>query len=122
MVVRIASAALTVAGFFALISGLLLWTGAALNLISMHTMLGLLAVGTLWVLGIAQAISTGGSWMLAGVAVIVGGMMIVIGWNQASILVGEFHWLIRIIHLTLGILTVGVGHMAAARYRRGSAG
>ena len=121
MVVRAASATLTFAGLLALISGLLFWTGAALNLISMHMMLGLLAVGALWVLGIAQAISRGGSWIIAIAAVIVGGMMILLGWNQASILVGEFHWIIRILHLTLGILTVGVGHMAAARYRRGSA-
>lgn len=122
MVVRIASATLTAAGLLALISGLVIWTGAALNLISMHMMLGLLAVGALWIIGIAQAVSKGGSWIIAGAAITVGAIMIVIGWNQASIMAGEFHWVIQIVHLILGLLTVGVGHMAAARYRRGSEG
>ncbi len=122
MVVRIASATLTAAGLLALISGLVFWTGAALNLISMHMMLGLLAVGALWIIGIAQAVSKGGSWIIAGAAITVGAIMIVIGWNQASIMAGEFHWVIQIVHLILGLLTVGVGHMAAARYRRGSEG
>ncbi|MDH3442603.1 MAG: hypothetical protein OEN50_01655 [Deltaproteobacteria bacterium] len=121
MVIRISSAALTLAGLLALISGLLFWTGAALNLISMHMMLGLLAVAALWIIGIAQAISQGGSWIIAAAALIVGAMMIALGLNQASLMVGEYHWVIQITHLMLGVLTIGVGHIGAARYRRGSA-
>ena len=59
MVIRIASVVLSFAGLLALILGLLFWTNSALNLIQMHMLLGLLAVGTLWVIGIGQAFSKG---------------------------------------------------------------
>ena len=47
MVNRIAAAVLTLAGSLALISGLLFWTGTALNLMTLHMLLGFLAVGAL---------------------------------------------------------------------------
>jgi hypothetical protein len=121
MVIRIASVVLTLAGLLALISGLLFWTGTALNLMTLHMLLGFLAVGALWVIGFAQAFSQGGSWIIAGCALTVGALMIVIGMTQSSLLVGEFHWIIRVIHLVLGLLTIGIGHMAAARSHRGRA-
>jgi hypothetical protein len=121
MVIRIASVVLSLAGLLALALGLLFWAGAALDLVSMHMLLGLLAVGTLLVIGIGQALSAGGSWTLAVCALVVGALMIVIGMNQASLMAGDLHWVIRVIHLLLGLLTIGLGHMGAARYRRGSA-
>ena len=121
MVIRVASGVLSFAGLLALVLGLLFWTGAALNLVSMHMLLGLLAVGALLVIGIGQAIAKGGSWTLAICTLVVGALMIAIGMNQASLMVGELHWVIRVIHLVLGLLTIGLGHMGAARYRRGSA-
>ena len=115
MVIRIAAAVLTLAGSLALISGLLFWTGAAVNLITLHMLLGFLAVGSLWVIGLAQAFGQGSSWMIALCALIVGAGMIVIGMKQSSLIVGEFHWVIQLIHLALGLLTIGLGHIAAAR-------
>ena len=117
MVIRIAAAVLTLAGSLALISGLLFWTGTALNLMTLHMLLGFLAVGALWVIGMAQAFAENGSWVIAGCALIVGAGMIVIGMMQSSLMVGEFHWVIQLIHLALGLLTIGVGHMAAAKTR-----
>jgi hypothetical protein len=122
MIIRIASAVLTLAGLLALISGLLFWTSTAPNLITLHMLLGFLAVGALWVIGIAQAFAQRGSWIIASCAVIVGALMVVIGMMQSSLLVGRFHWVIQVIHLVLGLLTIGIGHMAAARYRKASAG
>jgi hypothetical protein len=121
MVIRIASVVLSLAGLLALALGLLFWAGAALNLVSMHMLLGLLAVGALSVIGIGQALSASGSWTLAVCALVVGALMIVIGMNQASLMAGDLHWVIRVIHLVLGLITIGLGHMGAARYRRGSA-
>jgi hypothetical protein len=122
MVVRIASAVLSLAGLLALILGLLYWTGTALYLLQMHMLLGLLAVGALWVIGIGQAFSKAGNWVIAACALVVGAVTIVIGVIQSSLMVGEFHWVIQIIHLVLGLLTIGMGHMGAARYRKGFAG
>lgn len=122
MVIRIASAVLTLAGSLALFSGLLFWTGTALNWMALHMLLGFLAVGALWVLGLAQAFAQRGSWIIVACALIVGAAMIVIGMMQSSLLPGEFHWIIQVIHLALGLLTIGIGHMAAARYRKAAAG
>jgi len=103
-----------------LILGLLFWTGAALNLVSMHMLLGLLAVGALGVIGIAQAFANGGSWVIAISALVVGALTLVIGMIQSTLMVGELHWVVQVVHLILGIVTIGIGHMAATRYRKGS--
>ena len=118
MIIRIASIVLSLAGILALIFGLVLWTGMALNIISLHMLLGLLAVAALWVIGIGQALVRGGSWIIAACAVIVGALTGWLGMIQASLLVGDYHWIIQVIHLLLGVLTIGLGHMGAARYRR----
>ncbi|MGE5217531.1 MAG: hypothetical protein ACM3SP_11070 [Chloroflexota bacterium] len=121
MVIRTASVVLSLAGILALILGLFFWSGSALNLISMHMLLGLLAVGALWVIGIAQALSKGGSWTLAAVALIVGAITAGLGMIQSSLLVGGSHWVIQLVHLVLGIATIGLGHIGAARHRKGVA-
>lgn len=118
MVIRTASAVLTLAGLLALVLGLLLWIGSALNLVSLHMLFGFLAVGALWVIGIGQFLSQGGSWIIAACAVIIGAVMIALGWYQSSLMAGEFHWVIKVIHAVLGVLTIGVGHLGAARYRK----
>ena len=122
MVIRYASAVVTIAGILALASGLVFWAGGTPSLVSMHMLLGFLTVTGLWTVGIAQALSTGGSWILAAVAFIVGALTIYIGLNQAAMFLGEHHWLIQLSHLVLGILSIGVGHMAAARHRRAAVG
>ena len=95
MVIRIASVVLSFAGLLALILGLLVWANSALNLIQMHMLLGFLAVGALWVIGIGQAFSRGGSWLLAACALAVGAAMIIIGLNQSALMLGPFTGLSR---------------------------
>jgi len=118
MVIRIASAVLSSAGLLALISGLLFWTGTAQNLIQLHMLFGFFAVGALWVVGIGQAFAKTGSWIIAAAAIIVGTATVALGMTQASLMVGDFHWFIEVLHLALGIFTIGVGHIGAARYRK----
>jgi hypothetical protein len=122
MLVRYASAILTLAGILALVIGLLSWSGTAAHLMTMHMPLGFLTVGALWVIGIAQAVVKGGSWLIAACAIIFGTVTIVFGLLHTALMAGEFHWLIQVVHVALGILAIGLGHMAAARYRKASAG
>ena len=96
MVIRIASVVLSFAGLLALILGLLIWTASALNLIQMHMLLGLLAVGALWFIGIGQAFSKSGSWLFAVCALVVGAAMIIIGMNQSALMLGASHWVIQV--------------------------
>ena len=121
MVFRIASIVLRVCGALAVILGLLFWSGNALNLIPIHMLLGLLVVLSLWIVGITQAFSSGGSWPLAGGTLLLGLLVIVVGMTQSSLMVGPFHWVIQVVHLLLGILAVGIGQIAAARGRKSGA-
>jgi hypothetical protein len=121
MVFRIASIVLRVCGVLALIVGLVFWSGNALNLIPIHMLLGILVVLSLWIVGIGQAVSSGGSWPLAGGALLLGLLVIVVGMTQSSLMVGPFHWVIQVVHLLLGILAVGIGQIVAARARSSSA-
>jgi len=118
MVFRIASIVLRLCGALAVILGILFWSGNTLNLIPIHMLLGLLVVLSLWIVGIGQAFSSGGSWPLALGALL---LVIVVGMTQSSLLVGPFHWVIQVVHLLLGILAVGIGQIAAARWRNSSA-
>lgn len=120
MVIRIASVVLSFAGLLALILGLLIWTASALNLIQMHMLLGLLAVGALWFIGIGQVFSKSGSWLFAVCALVVGAAMIILGMNQSALMLGASHWVIQVVRLVLGLLVIGLGHMSAARYRKGT--
>src|SRR5262245_41870262 len=108
MVFRIASIALRLCGALAVILGLLFWSGNALSLLPIHMLLGLLVVLSLWIVGVGQAFSSGGSRPLAGGALLLGLLVIVVGMRQSSILVGQFHWVIQVVHLLLGILAVGI--------------
>ena len=119
MVIRYASALLTFAGILALIMGLFFWTGAGLNLLSMHMLLGFLAVGALWVIAVGQLSSTAASWIIAAGALIVGALTVAIGLTQSSLMVGDGHWIVQLGHFVLGVLTIGMGHMGAARFRKG---
>jgi hypothetical protein len=121
MVFRIASIVLRLCGALAVILGLLFWSGNALNLIAIHMLLGLLVVLSLWIVGIGQTFSSAGSWPLAGSALLLGMLVIVVGMRQSSLLVGPFHWVIQVVHLLLGILAVGIGQIAATRWRNSSA-
>jgi hypothetical protein len=121
MVIRIASAVLSLAALLALISGFLFWTGTALNSIQLHMLLGFLAVGALLVIAAAQVFAKGGSWSLAAAAVVLGAATIALGITQTSLMIGNLHWIVEIVHLLLGLLIVGLGHMLAARYRRNNA-
>lgn len=117
MVFRIASIVLRVCGALAVILGLLFWSGNALNLIPIHMLLGFLVVLSLWVVGIGQAFSSEGSWPLAGGALLLGLLVIVLGMTQSSLAVGPFHWVIRVVHLLLGLLAVRLGQIAVGRRR-----
>jgi hypothetical protein len=121
MIIRIASIILSLAGLLALVLGLILWTGMAVNVVSLHMLLGLLTVVALWVVGVAQALAPGGSWGLAAGAIVLGALTAWLGMVQASLLVSENHWIIQVIHLLLGTATIGLGHMAAARQRKHAA-
>ena len=106
-----------VVGTAQLLLGLLLWAGYALDFVSLHMLLGILLVLLLWTLaGMAfWARVTPG---LAALAVAWGLVTPVLGMTQAQLLPGELHWIVRLIHLAIGLALLAQGEVLAGRLRK----
>jgi hypothetical protein len=112
---------LRVVVLLALILGIVLWTGNADNLKPVHMILGILTVLTLWVIGLVQGFQKGGSFPLALATFVVGLIVAIVGLYQESWFQGLSFWgiqAIKVIHLLLGLTTIGLGEMIVARSKR----
>jgi len=109
---------LRLAVLLALILGILFWTGNFQNLTLIHMLLGFIVVISLWVIGLAQGFTKGGSFGLAVATFVVGLLLTIVGLYQDNWLIGSAHWVIQVIHLLLGLSAIGLGEMIAARTRR----
>ncbi|GHO92086.1 hypothetical protein KSF_021340 [Reticulibacter mediterranei] len=117
MAVRITLMVLRVVVLLALILGLLMWFGVGGALVPVHMLLGILVVLSLWVLGGFAFTIKGGVGIGIG-AIVLGLIVLLFGLNQRTILVGDLHWLIQVIHLLLGLSAAGMGEAIAGRYKR----
>jgi hypothetical protein len=119
LIVRIAQWVLRLCVGLALILGILFWTDhAADSLVLVHLCLGILVVLSLWTLGVAQALTKGGSWGLAIGAVVFGLILAASGGIQDELLTGSWHWIIQVVHLLLGLSALGLGERIG-RHSRG---
>ena len=117
---RIAIMVLRLAVLFNLITGILFWKGNADPLQIVHIIVGILAVISLWTLGIMQGLR-GGSFGLALATFVVGFLLALVGLFQKNWLpeaTSANHWIIQVIHLVLGLAAIGLGERVAGRYRR----
>lgn len=107
-------------GIVQIVTGLLFWVGRAVNLVSMHMMIGLLITIAVLILTIFAGM-TG-----APRGTIVAGILLVIalpalGMTQTRLLVGSWHWVIRVLHLLIGIAALRLGEVFANHIRGGTA-
>jgi hypothetical protein len=101
-----------VTGLAQLALGLAFWAGSLLALLSVHMMNGLVFV----VLLEAQAVlafRAGVSGRLAALAVVWGLIVPVVGMTQTQILPGNFHWIIQVAHLAVGLVAIGLAESLA---------
>ena len=120
-VITIAIMVLRLGVLLALIMGILFWTGYIQNLIPIHMLIGILVVLSLWIIGLAQGFIKGASFSLALVTFILGLALAIVGLYQTGWLIGSLyslHWIIRVIHLLLGLSAIALGEMIAARTKR----
>ena len=117
-VITVAVWVLRIAVLAAIILGILFWTGNAQNLIPVHMLIGIIAVLSLWVIGLAQGFIKGGSFGLALATFVVGLALAIVGLYQQQWLLGSSHWIIQVIHLLLGLSAIGLGEMINGRTRR----
>jgi hypothetical protein len=102
-----------------IVLGVIFWTGNALGLKNLHMLIGFILVLSLEVIVVAAArrgVDTG-LWALAGVWGIV---TVLFGVTQESILTGSAHWVIRVLHLLVGIGAIGFSEALAGRIESGA--
>jgi hypothetical protein len=108
-------------GSIMLLLGLLFWSGNALTLIPVHMLLGLVLVLMLWALAVLAA-RAGVQPGLVALAFAWGLVVPSLGLTQASLLPGPAHWLIRVLHLLVGVGAIGLAEALAVRGKAQLAG
>ena len=99
------------------IVGIGFWTGHWYGLVNVHMAIGVLYVLAFWVIAgaaIAQKRATG----LALFAILWGIVIAAFGMMQQRILPGDLHWIIRVLHLAIGIAALPIAERLAASQPR----
>jgi len=104
-------------GLIMIVLGLLFWTGNALNLIGLHMLLGMIVVLLLWALAIMAARS-GISLGLVALGIAWGLIVVSLGMTQNQLLPGNSHWVIKVLHLLVGIGALGIAERLAGSIKR----
>lgn len=94
-------------GAFQILSGLLFWTGNVLPLVPIHMLSGLILVLSLWALAI-MALVSGVRRGLAVLSGVWGLIVVALGATQTAILPGNYHWVIHVLHLAVGLAAMGL--------------
>ncbi len=98
------------------ILGIGFWTGHWVNLVNVHMAIGALFVISLWVIaGIASA--RGGPGRLVGLAFAWGVVVLAVGMTQRSILIGDLHWIVRVLHLVISMAAMPIAERLVAAQR-----
>ncbi len=117
IVFTVAQMLVRITGVLQLILGLLIWAEGMRNLVTLHIYIGLLLVISLWVMAAAGA-RLGAPIGLAAALALVGLVVVWSGMTQASLLPGDLHWIVQIVHLLLGMAAVGMAEALGGRLRR----
>ncbi|MBW8773127.1 MAG: hypothetical protein JF590_07560 [Gemmatimonadetes bacterium] len=118
---------LRLSGLTLVVLGLLFWTGHALQLVQLHMLVGVLF--TLAYFGIVVVAARGGLALGPSLFATLWGFVIpTFGMIQTAILPGPMHWVVRLAHLLVGMVAMGVadrllkGGRGEARGAAGTAG
>jgi hypothetical protein len=96
--------------------GLGLWTGRWYSLVSMHRTAGVLYVVLLWVLAIIALVQRR-SVRVATFGILWGFVIVALGFAQQGILIGDLHWIVRLVHLIVGLAAMPIAERLAPRMR-----
>jgi hypothetical protein len=104
-------------GVTQVVLGLLFWSGRAYKLLPLHMLVGMLFVTALWVLaGLAGRAGLRLRWVF--LAVSWGIVVPMFGIVHPRLLPGPGHWVVRIIHLLIGVAAMVIATALAGYIRR----
>ena len=107
-------------GLVLIVLGALFWSGNALTLIPVHILVGLVLVLSLWTVAFLAA-RAGVAPGLVVLAFLWGLLVIMFGLTQDQLLTGDPHWVIRVLHLLVGLGAIGQAEGLAVRMRQARA-
>lgn len=105
---------ISLSGTALLVLGILFWLGYALEYLKVHMDLGVVLVLCLWLL-VVLAFRARVSTALTLLVLFWSLLTPAFGVLQMRLLPGEYHWVIRTLHLVIGFAAVGLGHILAKR-------
>ena len=99
-----------IAGTLQLALGALFWTGHAYTFLPLHIISGTLIVLTLWTVAVLALVARTRRG-LALFGLLWGVALPAFGMQQASMLAGSLHWIIRVLHLVMGLAAMALAGM-----------
>ena len=101
------------AGVTLVILGLVMWIGHVPSLIPLHMVIGTVFVLAVWVL---CALGLQAKLFARSAATFAWSLVVpAFGYTQMQILPGPNHWVIRVLHLAVGIVAMGLARSLAVR-------
>jgi uncharacterized integral membrane protein len=94
--------------------GLGLWNGRWYSLVDMHRTVGIAYVVLLWVLAIIALVQRR-AVKIALFAIVWGFVIAALGFAQQGILIGDLHWIVRVVHLIIGLAAMPIAERLAPR-------
>ena len=102
-----------VAMLLQLIVGIALWTGHLYSLVDLHRTIGVLFVVSLWIIAIIALVQRR-SPGLAAFGILWGLVVAALGFMQQGMLIGDLHWIIRVLHLVIGVASMPIAEKLVA--------
>lgn len=104
-------------GVVQIVVGICLWLGIATGAVAFHSALGSLFVLVVWVVaGIALFVLPRRGVPLF--TLFLSGVVLWFGMAQVTLLPGSMHWGIRVLHLLLGVATMGLAESLGKSVKR----
>jgi hypothetical protein len=111
---RILLMVLRVAAGLQVLMGIVLWTGHGYSLVGMHRAIGVGFVLVLWSIALLSLAARRGIG-LALFALLWGLVIAALGFTQQRILIGDMHWVVRVLHLVIGLSAMPLAERLARR-------
>jgi hypothetical protein len=111
-VARISLMLMRVGAAIQLILGIGFWTGHWITAIPLHRTIGTIYVLLLWVIAIVALVRKSNVG-LAVFAIVWGVVIAGLGMMQTTLLVGDMHWIIRVLHLVIALSAMPIAERLA---------
>src|SRR5437773_10310676 len=94
-------------GLVQLVLGVAFWTGHRMDLVPFHMVNGMVFVLALWALA-ALGFRAGASGSLVMLSFVWSLLVTALGVTQTRLLPGDWHWVIRVLHLLTALAAMGL--------------